>query len=115
MTTATSDHVRRLPKVELHCHLEGSARASTIAELAKANGVALPVDDPAELFEFTNLDHFLEIYDIVCRSLMTADAYRRVTYEALEDGANAGVRYRAMFFTPGFPIRNGVPVETVWE
>jgi adenosine deaminase len=114
MTTATSEHVRRLPKVELHCHLEGSARASTIAELAKANGVELPVDDPAELFAFTNLDHFLSIYDIICRSLVTADAYRRVTYEALEDGANAGVRYREMFFTPGFPIRNGVPVETVW-
>ncbi len=37
---------RDLPKVELHCHLEGAARPSTIADLARANGVALPTDDP---------------------------------------------------------------------
>jgi adenosine deaminase len=115
MTTATSDHVRRLPKVELHCHVEGAARASTIAELAKKNGITFPVDDPAELYDFTSLNQFLEIYDVICRSLQEADDFRRITYEALEDAATAGVRYREMFFSPGFVIRLGVPVETVWD
>ena len=115
MTAATTDHVCRLPKVELHCHLEGSARASTIAELAKRNGVALPVADPSELFRFTDLNQFLSIYDIVCRSLVHADDFHRIAYEALEDGARAGVRYREMFFSPGFVLRLGVAVETVWE
>jgi adenosine deaminase len=115
MTSATTDHVRGLPKVELHCHLEGSARAATIAELAAVNGVPLPVADPAELFSFTGLNQFLSIYDIVCRSLVQVDDFRRVTYEALEDGARAGVRYREMFFSPGILLRLGVPVETVWE
>ena len=114
MTTATVDHVRRLPKVELHCHLEGSARAATVAELARANGVALPVEDPADLFHFTDLEQFLEVYAIVCASLVTADDFRRITYEALEDGARAGVRYREMFFSPGFVLRLGVPIATVW-
>ena len=58
MTTATADHLRRLPKVELHCHVEGAARAATIAELAAKNGVTLPVADPAELFRFTDLNQF---------------------------------------------------------
>jgi adenosine deaminase len=114
MTTATEAHVRRLPKVELHCHVEGSARPSTIADLARANGVTLPVDDPNDLFAFTDLNQFLSIYDVICRSLCTADDFRRITYEALEDGARADVRYREMFFSPGFVIRLGVPVETVW-
>jgi adenosine deaminase len=114
MTTVTTDHVRRLPKVELHCHLEGSARAATIAELAAANGVALPVADPAELFRFTGLNQFLSVYDIVCRSLVKLEDFRRVAYEALEDGARAGVRYREMFFSPGILLRLGVPVETMW-
>ena len=114
MTTVTTDHVRRLPKVELHCHLEGSARAATIAELAAANGVALPVADPAELFRFTGLNQFLSIYDIVCRSLVKREDFQRVAYEALEDGARAGVRYREMFFSPGILLRLGVPVETMW-
>jgi adenosine deaminase len=115
MTHATDDHLRRLPKVELHCHVEGAARASTIAELARKHDVTLPVADPAELYEFTSLNQFLSIYDVICASLRTADDFRRITYEALEDGAAAGVRYREMFFSPGFVIRLGVPVATVWE
>ena len=111
---ASEDHLRRLPKVELHCHVEGAARASTIAELAAANDVPLPVDDPVELFEFTDLNQFLEIYDVVCRSLVHPDDFRRIAYEACEDAVAAGVRYREMFFSPGFVLKLGVPIQTVW-
>ena len=45
MTAATDDHLRRLPKVELHCHVEGSARAATIADLARKHGVELLRDN----------------------------------------------------------------------
>src|SRR5579859_3845172 len=90
MTLATVDHVRALPKVELHCHVEGSARASTISALAEKNGIRLPVDDPNELFSFTDLNQFLSIYEIICRSMVTVDDFRRIAYEALEDGAAAG-------------------------
>lgn len=114
MTTASADHLRRLPKAELHCHVEGAARASTIADLAARNGVDLPVADPAELFRFTDLNQFLEIYDVVCRSLVTADDFHRIAYEACEDGVAAGVRYREMFFSPGFVLKLGVPIATVW-
>lgn len=112
---ATTEHLRRLPKVELHCHVEGSARPSTIAALAAHHNVALPVEDITDLFAFTSLNQFLEVYEIVCRCLVDADALRRITYEALEDGARAGVRYREMFFSPGFLIRLGVPVHTIWQ
>jgi adenosine deaminase len=115
MTHATDEHLRRLPKVELHCHVEGASRATTIKDLADSHGVAFPVEDPADLYEFTSLNQFLSIYDVICASLQTADDFRRITYEALEDGVAAGVRYREMFFSPGFVIRLGVPVETVWE
>ncbi len=115
MTAATDAHLRRLPKVELHCHVEGAARAATIKELADQNGAAFPADDPADLYRFSSLNQFLSIYDVICASLRTADDFRRITYEALEDGAAAGVRYREMFFSPGFVIRLGVPVETVWD
>jgi adenosine deaminase len=115
MIAATADHLRRLPKVELHCHVEGAARAATIAELATKNGVDLPVADPAELFRFTDLNQFLGIYEVVCRSLVTSDDFHRIAYEACEDGVAAGVRYREMFFSPGFALKLGVPIETIWE
>ena len=114
MTIAATEHVRRLPKVELHCHIEGASRAATIAELAEANGVTLPVEDPADLYHFTDLNQFLDIYGVVCASLQTSDDFHRITYECLEDAVEAGVRYREMFFSPGFVIKLGVPVDTVW-
>ena len=83
--------------------------------LALRHGVRLPVDDPSELYRFTGLNQFLDIYTLICRSLRTADDFRRITYEALEDGARVGVRYREMFFSPGFVTQLGVPVETVWD
>lgn len=114
MTDSPHALLRRLPKVELHCHVEGAARASTILELAASRGVNLPSTDPAELFAFTDLNQFLSIYDVICASLCTADDFHRIAYEACEDGVAAGVRYREMFFSPGFVIKLGVPVETVW-
>ena len=112
---SAADIFDAIPKVELHCHVEGASRATTIKDLADSHGVAFPVEDPADLYEFTSLNQFLSIYDVICASLQTADDFRRITYEALEDGVAAGVRYREMFFSPGFVIRLGVPVETVWE
>jgi adenosine deaminase len=114
MTNAPEALLRRLPKVELHCHVEGAARASTILELAAFHGIDLPSTDPAELFAFTDLNQFLSIYEVICASLRTADDFHRIAYEACEDGVAAGVRYREMFFSPGFVIKLGVPVETVW-
>lgn len=115
MTTASEPHLRRLPKVELHCHVEGAARASTILELARSYGVELPSEDVDELYAFTSLNQFLAIYGVICASLRTADDFRRITYEALEDGAAAGVRHREMFFSPGFVTPLGVPLQAVWD
>ena len=64
---ATAEHLRRLPKVELHCHVEGAARASTIADLARQHDITLPTDNLASLFTFTSLNQFLQIYEIVPR------------------------------------------------
>lgn len=114
MTTTAGELARRLPKVELHCHLEGSIRPTTVADLASANGVTLPVDDPTELFEFTDLTGFLEVFSLVCASLRTVDDFRRITYESLEDAATAGICYREMFFSPGFLASSGVTVDTIW-
>ena len=108
MTATTESHIRRLPKVELHCHVEGAARATTILDLARRHGVDLPSSDPDELFAFTDLNQFLSIYSAICASLRTADDFRRIAYEACEDAVRADVRYREMFFSPGFVTQLGV-------
>lgn len=113
--TATDEFVRALPKVELHVHVEGAVAPSTIAELAAKNGVDLGVTDPADLYRYRNLADFLRVFDLVCRSLVTADDLHRVTYEALGIAAAAGVRYREMFFSPTFLMRHGVAFDTIWS
>jgi adenine deaminase len=113
---APSDvHLRALPKVELHVHVEGAAPPHTIAELARKNGVDLGVDDPTDLYRYADLADFLRVYDLVCRSLQHADDIHRVTYEALAIAAAAGVRYREMFFSPTFLLRYGVAFDTIWS
>jgi adenosine deaminase len=107
--------IRALPKVELHVHVEGAVAPSTIAELARANGVDLGVTDPAELYRYRDLADFLRVFDLVCASLRTAADLHRVTYEALGIAADAGVRYREMFFSPTFLMRHGVPFPTIWD
>ena len=108
-------HIAALPKVELHVHVEGAVAPATIAELARKNGVDLGVDDPADLYRYTDLADFLRVFDVVCRSLQTADDLHRVTLEALAIASAAGVRYREMFFSPTFLMRNGVSFDTIWE
>jgi adenosine deaminase len=115
MNGPSDDHIRALPKVELHVHVEGAAPPHTIAALARKNGVDLGVDDPADLYRYDDLAGFLRVYDVVCRSLQHVDDIHRVTYEALAIAAAAGVRYREMFFSPTFLLRHGVAFDTIWS
>lgn len=107
--------IRSLPKAELHVHVEGAVAPATIADLARRNGVDLGVADPAELYRYRDLADFLRVFDLVCRSLRTADDLHRVTFEALGIAAAAGVRYREMFFSPTFLMRHGVAFATIWD
>lgn len=83
----TPNVLRQLPKVELHCHLEGSIRPSTLVALADRHGVPLPSWDPAELYGYADLAGFLTVYEIACDVLRRPDDFARVTYESLEDAA----------------------------
>ena len=57
---------RRIPKIELHLHLEGAVRPSTFVELARKNAVPLPAfGEIGELYRYDNLPDFLKIYDLV--------------------------------------------------
>lgn len=114
MTEATDEHVRALPKVELHSHVEGAAKPATLARIARRNGVDLGVADPAELYQYADLGDFLRTYDLICRILQRADDMHEVTYEALTIAAAAGVRRTEVFFSPTFLLRHGVSFTEIW-
>jgi adenosine deaminase len=97
----------RLPKVELHCHVEGTMRPATVVELARQNGLELPTADPTELYRYTSLDSFLEVFWLVQSALASRDDWARLAYESILDGAAHGLVYRETFFTPARHLAGG--------
>jgi adenosine deaminase len=96
-----SEYLRRLPKVELHCHVHGTLRPSTVIELARKHDVPLPTTDVDELYRYDNIDDFLAVVDLCCTVVRDRDDFARIAYESLEDGHRAGnLRYQEMFLSP---------------
>src|SRR3954471_14620389 len=88
----------RLPKAELHCHLDGSVRPSTLIELGKELGVPMPRETPEALAEYMRVDDarhledYLERFEITLSVMQTEPAIERIAYELAVDAANEGVR-----------------------
>ena len=99
MTTTSNDVYDAIPKVELHCHVEGTVRPETVLDLAARVGRSLPTDDPRSLYRYDSLDSFLSIFWLVQELVATRDDWARIAYESLVDAASHGLRYREMFFT----------------
>jgi adenine deaminase len=97
----------RLPKAELHCHVEGTMRPATVVELARQNGIELPTSDPTELYRYTSLDSFLEVFWLVQSTLAKREDWARLAYESILDGAAHGLVYRETFFTPARHLAAG--------
>src|SRR5262245_49236319 len=90
----------RLPKTDLHVHLDGSLRVNTILELAERDGIKLPASTPEALLAAMNcgvrtgsLVEYLKAFDVTLRVLQTEHSLYRVAYELCEDAAAEGVRY----------------------
>src|ERR671932_70665 len=97
----------RLPKVELHCHVEGTMRPETVVELARKNGRPLDVEDPRDLYRYTSLDSFLRVFWLVQECLGDRSDWARLAYESVVDGAAHGLVYRESFFTPARHLAAG--------
>ena len=103
----TSRIIERLPKSEIHCHLDGSLRPKTVLELADAQGVKLPTHNIARLTRILqagrrtrNLGEYLKIFDVTLSVLQERDALYRVASELVEDAAAENVRHLEVRYSP---------------
>jgi len=106
------------PKIELHVHIEGTVRPRTLIELARRNDVALPADTAEELqqlYRFTDLTHFIDVWFLVTAALQTADDFRQITVDYAEEAARHGAVYIEGIFAPTVPARNGVELDAMFE
>lgn len=120
----TRDFIHRMPKTDLHVHLDGSLRLSTIMELAEQQGIRLPGDpqDEKELADIiqvgaqhNSLAEYLKGFDITLSVMQTEDALYRTAYELGEDAALENVKYMEVRYSPLLHTQNGLSFPVIVE
>jgi adenosine deaminase len=117
----TRELIGRLPKAELHVHLDGSLRPETMVELARKAKVALPSYEAEPLRRFmlvddaADLQDYLDRFDLTIPLLQTPEAVERVAYEMVEDAARDNVRYVEVRYCPHLSRRQGMTLDEVMQ
>lgn len=112
-----ADWLRRLPKAELHLHIEGSLEPEMIFELARRNNIALGYDSVEalrEAYEFTDLQSFLDLYYAGARVLITEQDFFDMTWAYLQRAHADGVVHAELMFDPQTHTSRGIAMETVF-
>lgn len=109
-------YIDRLPKAELHLHIEGSLEPEMLFALAQRNQVNIPfasVEDIRKAYNFSNLQDFLDIYYQGMAVLLTAQDFYDLTWAYLERAHADHVRHVEIFFDPQGHTERGVPFPDV--
>ncbi len=121
--------IKDMPKVELHCHLDGSMRVDTIAELLKEQKIDLAeygLSHEKILSEgltqylqvapdCTSLTEYLQKFDLPLRCLQTTEGLKRAAYELVCDAAKENVKYIEVRFAPMLSTEQGLTCSKVIE
>ena len=117
----TRELIGRLPKAELHVHLDSALRPETMIALARKARVPLPAYDPEPLRKFmlvddaSSLEDYLHRFDFTIPLLQTPEAIERVAYEMVEDASRDNVRYLEVRYCPHLSQREGLSLDQVME
>lgn len=118
----THEFIKKLPKTDLHVHLDGSVRIETIIDLAKQGKIELPSYEPAELKKIIccddkceSLDDYLRGFHIVNRVLQDKEGLKRAAYELAEDCAQENIRYVEVRYSPILHTDKGLKLTQISE
>ena len=108
--------IERMPKAELHIHIEGSLEPEQMFEFAGRNGLRLPfksVDEVREAYQFTDLQSFLQLYYQGVRVLVHERDFYDLTWAYFSKAHSQNLRHVEMFFDPQAHTGRGIAFETV--
>ncbi|MCB9684649.1 MAG: adenosine deaminase [Alphaproteobacteria bacterium] len=109
---------RRLPKAELHLHIEGTFEPELMFAIAARNGLRIPygsVEEVRAAYEFDDLQSFLDIYYQGASVLLTEQDFHDLAWAYLQRAAADGVGHAEIFFDPQTHTDRGVAFETVLD
>jgi adenosine deaminase len=112
----TDTLIKRLPKCELHIHVEGSLEPELMFALARRNGITLPhpsVEALRQAYHFQNLQDFLNLYYQGMSVLITEQDFYDLAFAYLERAHANNVRHVEMFFDPQGHTSRGISFSTV--
>ncbi len=111
----TRETLTALPKVELHCHLDGSLRLETILDIAEKEKIKLPSRDPDKLLQavavldrVANLEAYIDKFQTTLSVMQSPEAMQRITYELAEDAVAENVRYMEVRYSPVLHTERGM-------
>jgi adenosine deaminase len=108
--------IGRLPKCELHIHIEGSLEPEMVFSLARRNGIELPWDSVEALrraYDFGSLQDFLDVYYVGMSVLVTEQDFFDLAFAYLQRAHADNVVHVEMFFDPQGHTSRGIAFETV--
>lgn len=112
------DFLQRLPKAELHLHIEGSLEPELMFALAERNGIALPYDSVEAVraaYEFDDLPAFLDLYYQGMSVLRTAEDFHDLAMDYFRRAHDEGVVHVEMHFDPQAHLVRGIELDVVME
>ncbi|MBA2777589.1 adenosine deaminase [Billgrantia kenyensis] len=112
------DFLKRLPKAELHLHIEGSLEPELMFALARRNGVELPygsVEEVRAAYDFQDLASFLELYYQGMSVLKRAEDFHDLAMDYFRRAHAEGVVHVEMHFDPQAHLARGVELDVVME
>ncbi|MCM8535509.1 MAG: adenosine deaminase [Lentisphaeraceae bacterium] len=110
------EFIKKLPKCELHLHIEGSLEPDLMLKLAKRNDVELKyksIEEIQQAYQFDNLQSFLDIYYEGAGVLQKEEDFYELTMAYLERAVADNVKHTEIFFDPQTHTDRGIPFDVV--
>ncbi len=113
------DFLREMPKIELHCHLDGSLKPELVQRLLALRGETYSIEELKQRMEAPmdcpDLAEYLTRFDLPLRCLQTKEELAAASYGLAEDAAVEQVRYLEVRFAPSFSTQEGLSVREILE
>lgn len=111
-----------IPKIELHCHIDGSIRPSTILDIAVRENMDIPTTDLNEFLEYVrapkecnSLNEYLQRFGYPNMVMQSKENIERITYEVMVDAHNDNIKYIELRFAPLLHMNKGLTADEVIE